>query len=74
MSGSRFCKDAESRYRPVEGEALAVAYALESTRMYTLGNPYLTVGTDHKSLVSIMGPKNLEEIRNPRVRSKKTKL
>ena len=46
LSGSRFCKDAESRYRPVEGEALAVAYALESTRMYTrpfLKNDFLQI-------------------------------
>ena len=35
LSGSRFCKDAESWYRPVEGEALAMAFALESTRMFT---------------------------------------
>ena len=34
LSGSRFCKDSESRYRPVEGEALAIVYALESTRMF----------------------------------------
>ena len=73
LSGSRFCKDAETRYRPVEGEALAIAYALEATRMFTLGNPELTIGTDHKPLVSIMGPKNLEEIKNPRVRAMKDK-
>ena len=73
LSGSRFCKDAESRYRPVEGESLPVAYALESTRMYMLGNPHMVMGTDHKALVSIMGPKNLEEIKNPQVRSQKDK-
>ena len=41
--------------------------------MYMLGIPHLTVGTDHKALVSIMEPKNLEEIKNPRVRSQKDK-
>ena len=50
-----------------------MAYALEATRMFTLGNPNLTLGTDHKPLVSIMGPKNLEDIKNPRVRAMKDK-
>ena len=36
--------------------------------MYTLGNSDLTVGTDHKPLV-----KNLEDIKNPRLRSFKDK-
>ena len=39
--------------------------------MFTLGNPNLTIGTDHKPLVSIMGPKNLEDIKNPKVRAMK---
>ena len=70
---SRFTSDTESRYTPVEGEALAMVFALDSTRMFTLGNPNLFVGTDHKPLISIMGPKNLVDIKNPRVRSLKEK-
>ncbi len=50
LVGSRVTHDAESRYAPVEGEALALAFALESTRVYTLGDPKLLVGTDHKPL------------------------
>ena len=57
----------------MEGEALAMVFALDSTRMFTLGNPNLFVGTDHKPLISIMGPKNLVDIKNPRVRSLKEK-
>ena len=73
LAGSRFTKPAEAAYSPIEGEALAMVYALESTRMYTLGNSNLTVGTDHKPLVPIMSVKNLEEIKNPRIRNFKDK-
>ena len=38
LAGSKFTKCAESRYAPVEGEALAVAWALYKTRHFTLGN------------------------------------
>ena len=65
LMGSKFNNDSESRYAPVEGEALAMVFALESTRMFTLGNPNLMVGTNHKPVMSIMGPKNLEDIKNP---------
>ena len=67
LAGSRFTKDAETRYAPVEGEALAVAWALQSTRHYTLGNPKLLVATDHKPLVKILGDRKLEDIDNPRL-------
>ena len=73
LPGSRFTQDAEMRYSPIEGEALALIYALEQTRMYTLGNPNLTVGMDHKPLVPIMGLKDLDEIKNLRVRGFKDK-
>merc|ERR1711994_61162 len=67
LAGSRFTKDAECRYAPVEGECLAVAWALQQTRHYTLGNPRLLVATDHKPLVKILGDKKLESIPNPRL-------
>ena len=73
LAGSRFTKPAEANYSPIEGEALAMAHALESTRMFTLGNENLIVGTDHKPLVPIMGLKNLEDIKNPRIRNFKDK-
>jgi hypothetical protein len=37
LAGSRFLKPAETRYAPVEGEALAIAWALEHTRYFTQG-------------------------------------
>ena len=47
LVGSGFTSGAESRYAPVEGEALAVEWGLENTRHYTLGNTKLLVATDH---------------------------
>ena len=51
--GSRFLKDAETRYAPIEGEALAVAYALENCKMFVLGCPDLTIATNHQPLLNI---------------------
>ena len=62
LVGSRFTTPAESRYAPIEGEALAVAYALHQTRYYTLGCSDLIVATDHKPLIRIMNDKSLTEI------------
>ena len=67
LAGSRFTKDAETRYPPVEGEALAVAWALSVTRHYTLGNHKLVVATDHKPLLKVLGDRRLEDIDNPRL-------
>ena len=67
LAGSRFTKDAETRYAPVEGEALACLFGLESTKHYTLGNPKLLIATDHKPLLKILGDRKLEDIENPRL-------
>ena len=71
LAGSRFLKPAESRYAPVEGEALAIAWALEQTRYFTLGCEDLLVVTDHKPLVKLLGDRTLDEIDNPRLFSMK---
>ena len=73
LAGSRFTRGAETRYAPVEGEALAVAWSLEATRHYTLGNSKLLVATDHKPLLKILGDRKLEEIDNPRLLKLKEK-
>ena len=73
LAGSRFTSGAESRYAPVEGEALAVEWGLESTKHYTLGNPRLLVATDHKPLLKILGDRKLEDIPNPRLVNLKEK-
>ena len=64
---SRFTKDAESRYSPVEGEALAMIYGLEACRMFVLGCPDLLVTVDHQPLVKIFSDQVLENIKNPRL-------
>ena len=73
LAGSRFLKDAESRYAPVEGEALAVTYGLEQCRMFILGCPDLLVAVDHKPLVPILNTKALDQIKNPRLLNFKEK-
>ena len=60
-------QDAEQRYAPVEGEALAVAWSLEHTRYFTLGCDDLVVVTDHKPLIKLLGDRTLDEIRNTRL-------
>merc|ERR1712030_281087 len=50
LAGGRFTSPAESRYSPVEGEALAIVEGLEGTKDYTLGMRNLVVATDHKPL------------------------
>ena len=67
---SRFCSDAESRYAPIEGEALAVAWALEKAKYFLMGCQDLYVGVDHKPLLGIYAEgKALTDIGNPRLRN-----
>ena len=47
FAGSRFTKSAESRYSPTEGDALAVAWALNHSKMFTIGCTNLVVSVDH---------------------------
>ena len=72
-AGSRFTRETESRYAPIEGEALALVYGLQSCRMFVLGSPNLLVTTDHKPLTRIFNDRSLDSIDNPRVRSFKEK-
>ena len=71
LAGSRFTHPAESRYAPVEGEALAVADALNKTRYFVLGCNNLTLAVDHKPLLKIFGDRSLDEISNTRLRNLK---
>ena len=73
LVGSRFTTPTESRYAPVEGEALAVAYALHQTRYYILGCSSLIVVTDHKPLVQILNDRSLTDITNRRLLNLKEK-
>lgn len=68
LAGSRFLKTAEEGYdEPIEGEALAIAYALEQTKYFTLGCKELIIATDHEPLVKIFGDRTLDEIPNNRL-------
>ena len=73
LVGSRFTSAAESRYAPVEGEALAVTYALEKARHFVLGCEDLIVAVDHKPLIKIFTDRNLEDLPNSRLRNLKEK-
>ena len=72
MCGSRFCSGAESRYAPVEGELAAVSWALEKTRLFTLGCSQLFIVTNHKLLMNII--KGEEKALNVRLMRLKEKL
>jgi len=73
LVGSRFTSTTESRYAPVEGEALAVADALEKARYFVLGCENLIVAVDHKPLLKLLGDRSLENIPNARLRNLKEK-
>ena len=55
LVGSRFTHAAESRYAPIEGEALAVADALDKARHFVLGCKDLIIAVDHRPLLKIFG-------------------
>ena len=67
LVGSRFTSGAETRYAPIEGEALALVDALEKARHFVLGCPNLTVAVDHKPLVKTFSDRSLDGIPNPRL-------
>ena len=73
LVGSRFTHAAETRYSPVEGECLAVVYALHQTRYYIQGCSDLTVATDHKPLIGILNDRSLSDIENRRLLNLKEK-
>ena len=64
--GSRFTHATESRYAPIEGEALAVADALDKARHFVLGSKNMTITVDHRPLLKIFGDRSLEHICNPK--------
>ena len=64
FAGSRFCSDAEHRYEPTEGEAAAIAWALEKCRIVVMGSPKVT---DHQPLIGILGDGDLIKVYNLRL-------
>ena len=67
----RFTHPAESRYAPIEGEALAVADALDKAKHFVLGYHNLIVAVDHRPLVKIFGDRSMDNINNTRLRNLK---
>ena len=73
LVGSRFTHGPETRYAPIEGEALAVVYALHQTRYYIQGCDNLIVATDHKPLLGILNDRSMVDISNRRLLNLKEK-
>lgn len=74
LCSSKLLKKAENGYAPVEGEALAVAWALKKAKYFLLGAKHFTIQTDHKPLVPILNDKSLESIENGRLLRLKEKV
>ena len=67
LAGSRFLRDSEEDYAPIEGEGLVMAWSLEQTKFFTLGCNDLKLITDHKPLIPIFSTRRLDEIENTRL-------
>ena len=62
---SRAMTETETRYAQIEKEALAITWACEKFSTYILGK-HISIETDHKPLVPILGSKHLDNL-PPRV-------
>ena len=58
---SRSLTETESRYAPIEKEALAVVWSCERFNQYLLGSHFL-IQTDHSPLVSLLSKKRLDDL------------
>ena len=74
LAGSRFNTPTEARYAPIEGEALAIAWALRQTKFFTMGCDKLLIATDHKPLIRLLKDKTLDNVDNPRLFRLKQKV
>ena len=76
LCGSRFTSAPESRYSAVEGELLALEWALDSTKHFTLQNPKLVISTDHQPLVRLVKNSSFEQLhgKNKRLGRLKEKI
>ena len=69
----RFTNPTESCYAPIEGEAFAVADALDKTQLFLLGCNDLIIALDQKPLLKIFNDQSFEEISNGRICNLKEK-
>ena len=72
LCDSRTCKDAEQNYAPIEGEALAITWAMKKAKLFLLGRKFRVV-TDHSPLTNIFNDRSLADIENTRLLSLKEK-
>ena len=72
--GSRFCNQAEQNYAPIEGKAMATAWAVNKCHYFLLGLHKFILAVDHKPLISLLGDKSLELVTNPRIMNQRVKL
>ena len=63
--GSRHLSEAELNYAPIEGEALALTWALRKGKLYLIGDHNFIIAVDHKPLLRVLGDRNLADIDNP---------
>ena len=54
LVGFRFLRSEETRYAPIEGEALPIPWSLEQTQHFTQGWDDLLIITDHKHLTKVI--------------------
>ena len=73
LFASKYLSETESRYAPIEGEALALTFGLEKSKYFILGCPDLIVCVDHKPLLGLFSKRDLENIPNARLRNLKEK-
>ena len=64
----------ESRYAPIEFEALGVAWGVDKCRYFLTGLPEFIIRNDHRTLIPILNNKSLNEIDNPRLQRLVEKL
>ena len=73
FANGRFLTSAEANYSPVEGEALACAWAMEKAKFFLLGCESFLLATDHKPLLGILSDRSIEDVSNPRLQRLKEK-
>ena len=67
LCGSRYLTSAEQQYAAVEGEALAIVWALQKAHLFLLGCQNLEIITDHRPLVKLLSDRELKDIANQRL-------
>ena len=73
LCNSRHLHKEEAGLYPVEGEMLAVVWALKKARMFLLGCPSFTIFVDHSPLTKLLADKSLGDIENKRLLKLKEK-